>query len=69
MSTLGDMLNLKFDSLFDFAEAFPNEEACIKYLEQLIWYGIPVSPFNRASKVYTCEMESTSVRKLKNTSR
>lgn len=54
MSTLGDMLNLKFDSLLDFAEAFPNEEACIKYLEQLIWYGIPVSPFNRSSKVYTC---------------
>ena len=48
------MLNLKFDSLLDFAEAFPNEEACIKYLEQLIWYGIPVSPFNRASKVYIC---------------
>ena len=43
MSTLGDMLNLKFDSLLDFVQAFPNEETCIKYLEQLIWYGIPVT--------------------------
>ena len=63
------MLNLKFDSLLDFAEAFPNEEVCIKYLEQLIWYGIPVSPFIGLLGSTPVQMESTSARKLKNTTR
>lgn len=43
----------KFNSLFDFLQAFPTEESCIKYLESMRWKdGIPVSPYDPSSKVY-----------------
>ena len=28
------------------------DKKCIKYLEELIWEGVPVSPFDKSSKVY-----------------
>lgn len=28
---------------------------CIKFLEDLIWDGVPVSPFDKTSKVYKCK--------------
>lgn len=28
---------------------------CIKFLEALIWDGVPVSPFDKSSKVYKCK--------------
>jgi hypothetical protein len=46
------MLGLNFNSLFDLANAFDTEEKCIEYLEELIWKGNPVSPFDPDSKVY-----------------
>lgn len=43
----------KFNSLYDFLEAFSTEESCIKYLEQQRWAnGISVSPYDPTSKVY-----------------
>ena len=43
----------KFNSLYDFLDAFPTEDSCIKYLELQIWEnGIPVSPYDPTSKVY-----------------
>lgn len=35
-------------------KAFPDEEACIAYLERIRWRGTVVSPFDASSKVYKC---------------
>lgn len=37
-----------------FTETFPNEQSCLKYLEELRWKGKVVSPFDETSKVYKC---------------
>lgn len=42
----------KFNSLFELFEAFPDEESCIVYLEQLFWPDEVISPFDETSKVY-----------------
>lgn len=53
----------KFNSLYDFLEAFPTEESCIKYLEQQRWTnGIPVSPYDPTAKVYNRGDGCTDVR-------
>lgn len=53
----------KFNSLFDFLQAFPTEESCIKYLEAMRWKdGIPVSPYDPSSNVYNRGTEITDVR-------
>lgn len=49
------MFNTDFKSMLDLIQAFPNEEACIKYLEQIFWEGEPISPFDPKSKVYKCK--------------
>ncbi|MDI2112057.1 IS1595 family transposase [Commensalibacter nepenthis] len=36
-------------------KTFPDEEACIKHLENLKWGGNIISPFDPASKVYVCK--------------
>lgn len=51
-------------SMFDLQKAFPDEQACIDYLEHIIWAGTPVSPFDSESKVYKC---SNNRYKCKNT--
>jgi transposase-like protein len=43
-----------FENLLELMEAFPTEEACIKHLEEAMWQGQPVSPFDPASTVYRC---------------
>ena len=43
-----------FNSLFELLEAFPTEESCIKYLENLRWKEGVTSPFDPSSKVYIC---------------
>lgn len=45
----------KFSSVLEFWDTFRNDEACIKYLEELIWGGQPESPFDPTSKVYKCK--------------
>jgi transposase-like protein len=43
-----------FKSILDLVKAFPNEQACIDYLEKSKWNGNVVSPFDETSKVYKC---------------
>lgn len=47
-------MNKKLKSIDDIKEVFPDEETCIKYLEEIFWEGKPVSPFDPTSKVYKC---------------
>ena len=42
------------NSLEEIKKAFPTDESCIAYLEQVRWNSIPQSPFSSTSKVYTC---------------
>jgi hypothetical protein len=49
------MFNTNIKSILDLIKSFPTEEACMLYLEQIRWSGIPVSPFDPASKVYKCK--------------
>lgn len=47
------MIDVKsFNSLFELMEAFPTEESCIEYLEDLRWKNGVISPFDSTSKVY-----------------
>ena len=48
------MLGLEFNSLFDLARVFDSEQICLEYLEELVWNGNPISPFDPYSKVYKC---------------
>lgn len=45
----------KFNSVLDFWDTFRTNEDCIKFLEELLWDGIPESPFDPTSKVYKCK--------------
>lgn len=45
---------LKFSSILELFRAFPDEQSCINYLEQLRWKNGVVSPFDSLSKVYKC---------------
>lgn len=45
----------KFKSLSELHKAFPDEKACIKYLEKKCWANGVVSPFDPTSKVYHCK--------------
>jgi transposase-like protein len=49
------MFNTNFNSIPELIRAFPTEQSCIEYLEDLIWSGTPVSPFDPESKVYKCK--------------
>ncbi len=49
------MFDGKIKSILDFDKAFPNEQACIDYLEHIRWKGNVVSPFDPSSKVYKCK--------------
>lgn len=46
---------IKFKSIIQLLEAFPDEQSCIDHLEKLRWNGNPVSPFDTGSKVYKCK--------------
>ena len=41
-----------YNSVFEFLQAFPDEQACIRHLEQLRWPNGVVSPYDPTSKVY-----------------
>lgn len=45
----------EFDSILELLEAFPTEQSCIDYLEEVRWKGNVVSPFDSTSKVYKCK--------------
>jgi transposase-like protein len=46
------MINIEFKSIRELIKAFPDEQTCIKHLEELRWNGDVVSPFDETSKVY-----------------
>lgn len=46
------MFNTNIKSVVGLLEQFPTEQSCIDYLEQIIWAGTPVSPYDKDSKVY-----------------
>ena len=48
-------INMNFKSLQDMERVLDTDEKCIMYLEELIWEGVPVSPFDINSKVYKCK--------------
>ena len=52
---LENALYKNFKSLKDLRAIFKTNEDCIKFLEELIWMGEPVSPFDSTSKVYKCK--------------
>lgn len=49
------MINRDFNSIIELLQAFPTEQICIEHLEELRWNGNVVSPFDPASKVYSCK--------------
>ena len=51
---LSDILP-EFKNLSEFWEFFPTEQSCIDYLEEHLWKGKPVSPFDPTSQVYKCK--------------
>ena len=44
-----------FKTLKDLRAIFKTNEDCIRFLEELIWEGEPVSPYDKTSKVYKCK--------------
>lgn len=50
-----NILCKNFKSLKDLRAIFRTNEDCIKFLEELIWEGEPVSPYDKTSKVYKCK--------------
>lgn len=44
-----------FKSLPEFSKLFPDEQACITFLEKERWGDHVVSPFDPESKVYKCK--------------
>ncbi|RWX00883.1 IS1595 family transposase [Flavobacterium cerinum] len=49
------MFNRSFTSVLDVINAFPDEQACIEYLEEARWGNTVISPFDPTSKVYECK--------------
>lgn len=49
------MIDPSLSSITEIANAFPDEESCIIYLEKLRWDGFVTSPFDPISKVYVCK--------------
>lgn len=48
------MFDTNIKSMFDLLRTFPTEQSCIDYLENIMWAGTPVSPYDSESKVYKC---------------
>ena len=60
------MINQDFNSISELIDSFPDEEVCIKHLEELRWNGYIVSPFDNTSTIYKCANKKY---KCKNTSK
>jgi len=50
-----EALYKKFKSLRDLRNIFKTNEDCKEFLEELIWRGEPISPYDKTSKVYPCK--------------
>lgn len=42
-------------SLTHLQKLYPTQDACIAFLELVLWNNVPVSPFDNGSKVYRCK--------------
>lgn len=60
------MFDTNIKSMFDLMKAFPTEQSCYDYLENLIWAGKPTSPYDSESRVYKC---AGNMYRCKNTDR
>ena len=50
------MINNDFKTTSELIDTYPDEETCIRHLEQLRWEdGLVISPFDKESKVYVCK--------------
>ncbi len=49
------MFSKQFTSFLELIHAFPDQQSCIEYLEELKWKSGVVSPFDKTSKVYKCK--------------
>lgn len=50
----------RFKSLSELEKAFPYEQSCVDYLEDVFWKGkTPLSPFDPTAKVYRCADQVT----------
>ncbi len=52
--SIENALSKNFKSLKELRAVFKTNEDCKNFLEELIWDGIPVSPYDKTSKVYKC---------------
>ena len=52
---IGEALIKQFKTIFDMLDVLKTNKDCIKFLEELIWEDVPVSPFDYTSKVYKCK--------------
>lgn len=48
-------INTNIKSVYELIQTFSTEQDCINYLEEIIWNGVAVSPFDSTSKVYKCK--------------
>ncbi len=48
-------INRNFKNIHEMRTVLNTDRKCIEYLEELIWDGVPVSPFDKSSKVYKCK--------------
>lgn len=49
------ILKQNFKNINELEKVLKTNQDCIRFLEELIWEGIPVSPFDKSSKVYKCK--------------
>ena len=50
-----EMIKFEAKSILEIYTRFSDEQKCIDFLEELVWKGHPVSPFDKTSKVYKCK--------------
>jgi transposase-like protein len=49
------MIGKRFKSVLEVIQAFPDENACIAYLEEMRWNETVISPFDKTSRIYKCK--------------
>lgn len=55
MDKISSVITKSFKCPIDIQDTFKTNKDCIKFLEELLWRKVPVSPFDKTSKVYKCK--------------
>lgn len=55
MDKITSAITKNFESPIEIQDTFKTNKDAIKFLEDLIWRKVPVSPFDKTSKVYKCK--------------